>query len=132
MSDPREDFIAAAVWHGSLDREVIGRRELLEVKTTSEEWDRPSDATECQVQWYLGVTGYRRGHVAALTGDMPNPIDPPNGCVFHPRCPAVMDICRTTEPLTTIPDADHRVACHLHPGPAPSRDHANAKGDVTI
>jgi oligopeptide/dipeptide ABC transporter ATP-binding protein len=77
----------------------------------------------------------RKGTAAAtpaLTGDMPNPIDPPNGCVFHPRCPAVMDICRTTEPLTTIPDADHRVACHLHPGPAPSRDHANAKGDVTI
>jgi oligopeptide/dipeptide ABC transporter ATP-binding protein len=68
----------------------------------------------------------------ALTGDMPNPIDPPAGCVFHPRCPSVMDICRTAAPLTTVPDADHRVACHLHPGPASSQDHANAQGDVTI
>jgi oligopeptide/dipeptide ABC transporter ATP-binding protein len=54
----------------------------------------------------------------ALSGDMPNPIDPPAGCVFHPRCPAVMDICRTTAPLTTVPDPDHRVACHLYPGPS--------------
>jgi oligopeptide/dipeptide ABC transporter ATP-binding protein len=80
------------------------------------------------------------GAAPALTGDMPNPIDPPAGCVFHPRCPAVMDICRTVVPLTTVPDAGHRVACHLHPGPASSQDHVsargndqgNAQGDVTI
>jgi oligopeptide/dipeptide ABC transporter ATP-binding protein len=68
----------------------------------------------------------------ALAGDMPNPIDPPAGCVFHPRCPAVMDICRTVDPLTTTPDAGHRVACHLYPGPASSPDHANAQGEVNI
>ncbi|HEY0932284.1 MAG TPA: ABC transporter ATP-binding protein, partial [Trebonia sp.] len=68
----------------------------------------------------------------ALTGDMPNPIDPPAGCVFHPRCPAVMDICRTAVPLVTVPAADHRVACHLYPDSAAPPDHANAEGDVTI
>jgi oligopeptide/dipeptide ABC transporter ATP-binding protein len=70
--------------------------------------------------------------VPALAGDMPNPIDPPGGCVFHPRCPAVMDICRGTAPLVTVPDADHRVACHLHPGPALTQDRPVAQGDVTI
>ncbi len=33
-----------------------------------------------------------------LTGDVPNPADPPSGCVFHPRCPYVKDICKAEKP----------------------------------
>ena len=33
-----------------------------------------------------------------VEGEIPNPIDPPPGCAFHPRCPAVMEVCRTTVP----------------------------------
>ncbi|QNK82142.1 ABC transporter ATP-binding protein [Nakamurella sp. PAMC28650] len=54
---------------------------------------------------------------AALGGDMPNPISPPSGCVFHPRCPQAMDICRREVPLTIRPLAGRTVACHLHRGP---------------
>ena len=54
---------------------------------------------------------------AALGGDMPNPISPPSGCVFHPRCPQAMDICRREVPLTIRPMAGRTVACHLHSGP---------------
>ena len=53
----------------------------------------------------------------ALGGDMPNPISPPTGCVFHPRCPQAMDICRTERPVTIQPLVDRTVACHLHTGP---------------
>ena len=35
---------------------------------------------------------------AGLAGDVPSPLDPPPGCPFHPRCPKVMDICRTQSP----------------------------------
>jgi oligopeptide/dipeptide ABC transporter ATP-binding protein len=56
----------------------------------------------------------------SLRGDMPNPIEPPSGCVFHPRCPAVMPVCRTAVPEVTEPNSGHTVACYLHPGPAPS------------
>jgi oligopeptide/dipeptide ABC transporter ATP-binding protein len=60
----------------------------------------------------------RRGsQQAALGGDMPNPISPPSGCVFHPRCPQVMDICRREVPLTIRPLPGRTVACHLHSGP---------------
>jgi peptide/nickel transport system ATP-binding protein len=46
-----------------------------------------------------------------LRGELPSPINPPTGCAFHPRCPQVMDICRTTAP--EIRDLGTcKVACH--------------------
>ena len=49
-----------------------------------------------------------------LTGDVPNPLDPPTGCRFHPRCPYAMDICRDVDPASFVTSAGTRVACHLH------------------
>jgi oligopeptide/dipeptide ABC transporter ATP-binding protein len=49
-----------------------------------------------------------------VPGEPPNPIDPPSGCVFHPRCPRATDICSEVEPpLARYPDG-HLAACH-HP-----------------
>jgi oligopeptide/dipeptide ABC transporter ATP-binding protein len=47
-------------------------------------------------------------------GEPPNPIDPPNGCVFHPRCPRATDICREIEPPLARYPKGHLAACH-HP-----------------
>ncbi len=48
-----------------------------------------------------------------LSGDVPNPINPPSGCRFHPRCAHVREICRTTEPLLETANGGGRtVACH--------------------
>jgi oligopeptide/dipeptide ABC transporter ATP-binding protein len=55
----------------------------------------------------------RGRHRLILSGDAPNPAAPPSGCRFHERCPFVMDVCRTTEPITTE-IGDHTVRCHLH------------------
>ena len=46
-----------------------------------------------------------RGRRARLAGDIPSALNPPAGCRFHTRCPHVMPICRTQEPLlrTTRP-----------------------------
>ncbi len=41
----------------------------------------------------------------------PNPIDPPSGCTFHPRCPKATDRCQT-EPPRPVHEGDHMVACH--------------------
>jgi peptide/nickel transport system ATP-binding protein len=50
-----------------------------------------------------------------IPGTPPSLLHPPSGCRFHTRCPFVMDVCRTTEPLLTPApgDDDHVVACHL-------------------
>ena len=40
----------------------------------------------------------QRHQVMPLEGETPSPVDPPSGCRFHPRCPFVIDACRTTVP----------------------------------
>ena len=47
-----------------------------------------------------------------LEGDVPSPINPPEGCRFHPRCPIAQDVCKTATPRTIDLDG-HQVACHV-------------------
>ena len=55
------------------------------------------------------MTGRKRAPVA---GEIPNPIDPPAGCSFHPRCPLVSGLCREVRPDLETLDSGRRVACH--------------------
>lgn len=48
----------------------------------------------------------------ALHGEIGNPIDPPSGCKFHPRCKYAVEICRKTEPIPVESNANHLVSCH--------------------
>ncbi|HEY6729288.1 MAG TPA: ABC transporter ATP-binding protein, partial [Polyangiaceae bacterium] len=47
-----------------------------------------------------------------LTGDVPTPLNPPSGCRFHTRCPAVFDRCSRDEPRLLKLGAQHQVRCH--------------------
>lgn len=51
---------------------------------------------------------------ASLEGDPPGPVDRPEGCSFHPRCPRAMDECSREEPLTKKFDDGRTVSCHLY------------------
>lgn len=53
---------------------------------------------------------------AHLGAAYPNPVAPPPGCTFHPRCAECFDVCRTTAPVPTEKDAGF-VECHLYGGP---------------
>jgi oligopeptide/dipeptide ABC transporter ATP-binding protein len=48
-----------------------------------------------------------------LTGEVPSPLNPPSGCYFHPRCPAVMDRCSVDKPEVTEISEGHTLTCHL-------------------
>src|SRR4051794_6570013 len=54
-----------------------------------------------------------------ITGDPPNPIDPPSGCRFHTRCPFAEQVCAEAEPALdgtpgAVPGrAEHVAACHM-------------------
>jgi peptide/nickel transport system ATP-binding protein len=72
----------------------------------------------------LSMSGRPR---SAIGGEPPNPIDPPPGCPFHPRCPQAIAICRTERPAFR-----DNVACHLaaadQPGPAGDGDRHRGGG----
>ncbi|WP_324727682.1 dipeptide ABC transporter ATP-binding protein [Lysinibacillus fusiformis] len=49
-----------------------------------------------------------------LQGELPSPINPPIGCVFHTRCPHVMERCWQERPKLQEENANQRVACFLY------------------
>jgi len=59
---------------------------------------------------------HRRTEPFAMEGDVPNPIDPPTGCPFHPRCQYCFEKCSTQKPPLIEVVPDHRVACWLNQG----------------
>ena len=48
-----------------------------------------------------------------LVGDLPSPINPPSGCVFHTRCWKVQDRCRAEVPVFREISPGHQIACHF-------------------
>lgn len=55
----------------------------------------------------------REKELVTIPGFVPDPIDPPPGCKFHPRCTHVGDICKTSRPRLMEITKDHKVSCHL-------------------
>ena len=54
----------------------------------------------------------RREHTV-LRGEVPSAVNPPSGCVFHPRCPNAVDRCAAAVPALREIGRDHWVACDL-------------------
>ena len=68
----------------------------------------------------------RQASRIVLQGDVPSPANPPAGCNFCTRCPAVMDVCHRVDPTFRQVAPGRFVACHLH-----DPDHATGHGGTT-
>lgn len=55
-----------------------------------------------------------KARLESIPGTIPSLIDPPQNCMFNPRCPYVMDICRQVRPPEYLTAPGHRVACFLY------------------
>lgn len=53
-----------------------------------------------------------RAEMQELKGEVANPANPPSGCYFHPRCPFVIDRCKTDTPALEEVESGHYVRCH--------------------
>ncbi|MDM0069941.1 ABC transporter ATP-binding protein [Variovorax sp. J31P207] len=55
----------------------------------------------------------KRTREAPLSGDPPNPIDPPSGCRFRTRCPFAEEVCAAHDPQAVVVHRAHSVCCHM-------------------
>ena len=89
---------------------------IVEQATRDELFARPSHPyTQALLRAAPTPGAGKRKPGLSLVGEVPNPLAPPTGCPFHPRCPRAADICRATlPPLEPVPGGDgHRAACHF-------------------
>jgi peptide/nickel transport system ATP-binding protein len=95
----------------------LGR--VVEIADTRTLFDRPLHPYTRMLQSAIPditMSGKPRTPVA---GEVPNPLDPPTGCTFNPRCPHAREKCRVESP-PLLPFQGAKVACHgIHEGWVP-------------
>jgi oligopeptide/dipeptide ABC transporter ATP-binding protein len=60
------------------------------------------------------LTETRKRKLAVIQGMVPNPLNFPSGCRFHPRCPHARELCATEEPELEAIGANHKVRCFIY------------------
>lgn len=85
---------------------------LVETVSKDELFDQPRHPyTRMLMEAAPRVDGFGRT-AEKVQGEIPDPINPPSGCTFHPRCPIAEGVCKTDVPETrTVGNA--LVSCHL-------------------
>ena len=86
---------------------------MVEVATTKKLFANPRHPyTQGLLATVPRLTG--GGIASGIPGRIPDYLNPPPGCRFHPRCPFVMDICRSQKPPLYRLDQEHEAACFLY------------------
>ncbi len=69
--------------------------------------------TQALLQTIPSLAG-KKGRLTVIPGEVPNPLHIPDGCPFHPRCPKVMERCKTEHPPLYRAGTSHPVRCFLY------------------
>jgi peptide/nickel transport system ATP-binding protein len=86
---------------------------IVEMAPTEEIFNAPRHPYTAALLSAVPVADPRvRSRMTPLKGEVPSPANPPSGCYFHPRCPYVVDQCRTDTPLLEEISPKHYVSCH--------------------
>jgi oligopeptide/dipeptide ABC transporter ATP-binding protein len=104
----------AVVEHVSDVVGVMYLGKLAEVAPSEELYDHPAHPYTMALLASVPVPDpdYKYGG-ADVRGEVANPLKPPPGCRFNPRCPSATDLCRTEEPPMRDIGGRHKVACHI-------------------
>jgi peptide/nickel transport system ATP-binding protein len=105
--------------------------EVVELGPVEQVWDQPAHPyTRALLAAMPSSDPDRRTKIPPISGDPPNPIDPPSGCRFHTRCPHAEPVCAKVKPrLSSQGEIGHQAACHMAiAGSGHSR--APARGDA--
>jgi len=89
--------------------------EVVELGPVDQVWDRPAHPyTRALLAAMPSSDPDRRTEKPPITGDPPNPIDPPPGCRFHTRCAFAEPLCANAAPkLTAVDRMGHEAACYM-------------------
>lgn len=99
---------------------------MVETATTEELFTNPMHPyTEALLSAKPAINPRLKRERIILKGEVANPIDPPTGCYFHPRCPYAQEICKLEAPAFKEVKEGHQVACHF-------ATELNLKGVVAI
>jgi peptide/nickel transport system ATP-binding protein len=102
----------SVVSHFSDRLAVMYAGEVVELDTTREVFDRPQHPySQGLMDAFPSLLGEAR-ELTGIAGTPPSLVNPPPGCLFAPRCPYVMDVCRDVRP-ELIARGARAVRCHL-------------------
>jgi oligopeptide/dipeptide ABC transporter ATP-binding protein len=112
-------FIAhdlSVVRHISHRIAILYAGKLVELATTDDVYENPQHPYTEALLSSVPIPDpplQRQRRRIVLTGEIPNPVDPPAGCRFHTRCPYVPEVCRVQPPPLEEKAPGHWAACHL-------------------